>query len=102
MVKSISNQDAIERFIRKVDAARRALSQQDDSQPRRRARTSPSDHYSIAQSSRKSEDLTAWLGIRRNDPAFRVSATCHDNSLLIGCRIFSRNSRTISSLILAA
>lgn len=63
-VKSIANQDAIERFIRKVDNARRNLNlqRQPESQPRR-TRTSPSDHYSIAQTSRKIDSLTSWLKV---------------------------------------
>jgi len=71
MVKSIANQEAIERFVRKVDNARQEFSREDNPQPQR-ARTSPRDHYSIAQSSRVSEDLIAWLGVRRDDPAFQV------------------------------
>ncbi|KAN0088931.1 hypothetical protein V8E55_005988 [Tylopilus felleus] len=71
MVKNIANQDAIERFIRKVESARRnlGLEAQPESQARR-LRTSPLDHYSIAQTSHKIDFLTAWLGRRQNDPAF--------------------------------
>ncbi|KAG6380707.1 hypothetical protein JVT61DRAFT_5085 [Boletus reticuloceps] len=71
MIKSMTNQDAIERFIRKVDVARRTLNQQDGDLQPRRARTSPLEHHSIAQSSRTSNDLTTWLGRRQDDPAFR-------------------------------
>jgi hypothetical protein len=74
MVKSIANQDAIERYIRKVDNAQRSLNlqRQPESQPRHTC-TSPLDHYSIAQTSRKVDSLTSWLGRYTNDPAFIVS-----------------------------
>ena len=38
----------------------------------RRLRTSPSDHYHIAESSRKSQDITAWLSSLEGDPAIEV------------------------------
>ncbi|KIJ58068.1 hypothetical protein HYDPIDRAFT_103322 [Hydnomerulius pinastri MD-312] len=69
MVRSIANQEAIERFIKKVNDARENHAAQNDPPPQR-PRTSPSEHYHIAQSSRKSYDLTAWLGERRGDSAF--------------------------------
>lgn len=71
MVKSIANQDAIERFIKKVDDSRRRINMETDPQTRRH-RSSPSEHYHLAKSSRQSKDLTAWLGDRRGDPAFQV------------------------------
>lgn len=72
MVKSIANQEAIERFIRKVDEARKQLNTEENPPPQR-TRTSPSEHHHIAESSRDKKDLTTWLGARCNDPAFTVS-----------------------------
>lgn len=73
MVTSIANQEAIERFIRKVNIARVTLTPgQDIRQSTRGPRTSPSEHYRIAASSRQSHDLTVWLGNRRDDPAIEV------------------------------
>ncbi|KIJ11124.1 hypothetical protein PAXINDRAFT_15944 [Paxillus involutus ATCC 200175] len=70
MVTSMANQEAIERFIRKVNAARVTLAPgQDILHSTRCSRTSPSEHYHIAASSRQGHDLTVWLGDRRNDPA---------------------------------
>ncbi|KIK75878.1 hypothetical protein PAXRUDRAFT_18604 [Paxillus rubicundulus Ve08.2h10] len=69
MVRSIANQEAIERFIRKVNDSREKFTLQNEPVPRR-LRDSPSEHYHIAKSSRKSEDITAWLVERSGDPAF--------------------------------
>ena len=63
MVCSITNQEAIERFIRKVNDAREDLHKQSNPRPKR-LRTSPLDHYYIANSARKRQDLIAWLGER--------------------------------------
>ena len=71
MIQSIANQEAIERFIRKVDDARSWLNTEDDPKPQCTC-TFPSDHYHIAKSSHKKKDLTTWLGRRRSDPAFTV------------------------------
>ncbi|KIJ60801.1 hypothetical protein HYDPIDRAFT_58430, partial [Hydnomerulius pinastri MD-312] len=68
MVRSIANQEAIERFVRKVNDAREKINAQDNPQPQR-SRTSPSDHYHIAKSARQNENLTVWLGKRKDDPA---------------------------------
>ena len=88
-VKSIANQDTIERFVRKVDNTRRNLSlqRQPESQPRR-THTSPSDHYSIAQTSRKIDSLTSWLRRHTNNPAFVVSLHCLSLTLLTNLQDF--------------
>ncbi|KIJ10138.1 hypothetical protein PAXINDRAFT_16841 [Paxillus involutus ATCC 200175] len=69
MVWSIANQEAIERFIKKVNDAHEKFSLQNEPAPRC-LRNSPSEHYHIAKSSHKSEDLTAWLVEQRGDSAF--------------------------------
>jgi len=81
-IKSITNQDAIERFIRKVDTARRSL--EEHLEPRR-TRNSPSEHCFVAQTSRKADNLTAWLDRRRNDIAFTASFT------LLGFNLLTKN-----------
>lgn len=97
MVASIANQEAIERFVRKFNEARQVLNQ--ERQPKRRVRTSPSDHYYIAESSRMSDNLTAWLAERRGDLAFDVSCSVivSEFTRLIRIRIFSLVSRIIYS-----
>ncbi|KIJ57919.1 hypothetical protein HYDPIDRAFT_141904 [Hydnomerulius pinastri MD-312] len=65
---SIANQEAIERLIRKVNTARDTLRCQENQQPSR-PRTSPSEHYHIAATTRLGHDLTEWLGTQGDDPA---------------------------------
>jgi hypothetical protein len=69
MIGSIASQEAMERFVEKVIAVRAA--HQPNPRPRR-ARMSPSDHYSIAKYARSTDDLTVWLIERQGDPAFEV------------------------------
>ena len=71
MVASIANQEIIEHFIQKLNDARAELNQQD--KPKRCIRTSPSNHYYIAESSRSFDNLTAWLAEHLDDSAFNVS-----------------------------
>lgn len=71
MVASIANQEAIERFIKQFNNARQGLSQRNKT--KQRVRSHPSEHHRIAESSRKADNLTAWLAERRDDPAFDVS-----------------------------
>ncbi|KIJ07145.1 hypothetical protein PAXINDRAFT_90874, partial [Paxillus involutus ATCC 200175] len=68
MVTSIAKQEAIERFIRKVNTARETLHSQENQQPPR-PRCSPSEHYHIAATTRLGRDLTEWLSAQRGDPA---------------------------------
>ncbi|KIJ17498.1 hypothetical protein PAXINDRAFT_110880 [Paxillus involutus ATCC 200175] len=68
MVTSIAKQEAIERFIRKVNTAREMLHSQENQQPPR-PRCSPSEHYHIAAMTRLGRDLTEWLSAQRGDPA---------------------------------
>ena len=82
MVRSITNQEAIERFIRKVNDAREDLHKQSNPRPKR-LRTSPLDHYYIANSAWKRQDLIAWLGERRGDPAFEVSLFTYQSPPLL-------------------
>ncbi|KAG2134482.1 hypothetical protein DEU56DRAFT_705406, partial [Suillus clintonianus] len=66
MIASIASQEALERFVEKVIAARAAHQQN----PRaRRVRMSPSDHHSIAKYARATDDLTVWLSEHQDDPA---------------------------------
>jgi hypothetical protein len=72
---SLAHQEAIERFIAKVDSARDSLlATEACSQPKRppRPRTFPTDHYHIAASTRQSHDITEWLSKRGEDPAVNV------------------------------
>lgn len=71
MVASIANQEAIERFIKQFNNARQQLSRQIET--KQRIRSHPSEHHRIADSSRRADNLTAWLAQRRDDPAFDVS-----------------------------
>ena len=75
MVGSIANQEAIERFIRKINGVHKELNW--ENRPKRRVRTPPSDHYYIAGSCRTFDNLTAWLAERRDDSAFDVSHYFH-------------------------
>ena len=70
MVASIANQEAIERFIKQFNNARQGLSQQNKTKQHVQSR--PSEHHRITESSRKADNLTAWLAERRDDPAFDV------------------------------
>ncbi|KAG9310190.1 hypothetical protein JVU11DRAFT_9821 [Chiua virens] len=56
MVASIANQDAIERFIKSFLDMHEQLNPQ--KKPNQHVRTTPSDHYYIAESSHTSENLT--------------------------------------------
>ncbi|KAG8220326.1 hypothetical protein J3R82DRAFT_3536 [Butyriboletus roseoflavus] len=72
MVSSIARQEAIERSIWKLNDARQELASACDKTPKRHMRISPSEHHHIAESSRTSDSLIAWLAERRDDPAFDV------------------------------
>jgi len=71
---SIAKQDALERFCEKVMDARAELASREsgDTLQSHRTRTSPSDHYHIAQHARVSYDITSWLGDLGDDPAIKV------------------------------
>ncbi|KAG9312025.1 hypothetical protein JVU11DRAFT_7301 [Chiua virens] len=76
MVASIANQEAIERFVRKVIVARETLvADTANLNTPWHARSLPEDHYRIASSTRIAHDLTSWLSEKRNDPAARVSSS---------------------------
>lgn len=98
MVQSSVNQEAVMQFIREVDEAREQFRIQ-DMRPRR-VRTSPLDYHDIAEStSDKKEDLTAWLGRRCDDPAFKVRLYLLRIAFLISIyRIFYLGLRTTCSL----
>ena len=86
MVASIASQEGIERFIEKVNTARENIKAptQDNSRSQR-LRTSPQDHYHIAKSSRVSDDLTAWLTARGDDPVLEVCL------LLVSSDVYSKS-----------
>lgn len=74
MVTSIANQEAIERFIRRVNTVRESLATGGNHSRRpARQRSSPADHYHIAAASRNVQDLTEWLGELGDDPAIEVA-----------------------------
>lgn len=77
MVQSIANQEAIKRFIRKVNNARNALGAKNDPKPQH-VHSSPFEHYCIAKSAWKRQDIIAWLGELRGDPAFEVRSQILD------------------------
>ena len=75
---SLAHQEAIERFVAKVDSARDSLlAIEACSQPKRppHPHTIPTDHYHIAVSTRQSHDITEWLSERGEDPAVNVNST---------------------------
>ena len=61
MVCSITNQEAIKQFIRKVNDAQKDLHKQSNPRPKHLC-TLPLDHYYIANLAWKHQDLIAWLG----------------------------------------
>ena len=72
---SLAHQEAIERFVAKVNSARDSLlAAEEASQPKCPPRlcTSPTDHFHIAASTWQSHDLTEWLSNHRDDPATHV------------------------------
>ncbi|KAH7921017.1 hypothetical protein BV22DRAFT_1107414 [Leucogyrophana mollusca] len=72
-VQSMSRLEARDRLIGKIMERRERLTAEESARnpnpKRRRLRTSPSDHYHIAESARTSYDLTAWLSELTDDPA---------------------------------
>ena len=79
MVRSMVNQEAIERYIKKINDVRKKFDEANHPRPLR-LRTSPFEHYHIAENSRERRDLTEWLSERRGDPAFKVNETRQDHS----------------------
>lgn len=78
MVTSMAKQEAIERFIRKVNTSHETLGASiSQIQQTKRMRSSPSDHHHIAATARSSYDLTEWLGEQGEDPAIEVSIVLH-------------------------
>ena len=74
MVSSIANQEAVERFIKKVIDARQLLEAQHPRQACRphRTQTSPWDHYHITKEAQKTHNLFVWLTEHKDDPAVEV------------------------------
>ena len=72
MVCSITNQEAIKQFIRKVNDAQKDLHKQSNPRPKHLC-TLPLDHYYIANLAWKHQDLIAWLGEWWGNSAFEVS-----------------------------
>jgi len=74
MVGSMTLLESRERYLQRLLDARvsERTAQDGHSNRTRRLRTSPSDHYHIAESSRKSQDITAWLSSLEGDPAIEV------------------------------
>lgn len=71
MVRSIANQEAIERFIKKVNDAWKKLNEESHL-PLQCLHTSPFEHYHMAENSQKHKDLMEWLSEHRGDPTFKV------------------------------
>lgn len=69
MTRSIANQEAIERFIKKVSNAYEKTTNMMSEQPD----VLPYNHYSIAKSACKSSNLLCWLGELQDNPAYKVS-----------------------------
>ena len=72
---SLAHQEAIEWFIAQVDSAQDSLlAMEASSEPMRPPllRTSPTDHFHIAASTRQSHYLTEWLSDLGDDPAVNV------------------------------
>jgi len=60
------------RFREQADISGNGEQGEEETRPRR-LRTSPYEHYHIAESSRRSQDITAWLSNLVGDPAIEVS-----------------------------
>ena len=84
MVTSIADQEAIEWFVRQVNATWESINAKEIRQQRPAwARLSPSDHYHIAATSWHVEDLLEWVGEQGEDPVVTVGCALWNSSRLM-------------------